>query len=64
LSRPDRERIAKAIDRLPEGDVRKLRGVQRTWRLRVGDWRVLFSLNQAERIVDVLAVRPRGRAYD
>ena len=44
--------------------MRKLRGVQRTWRLRVGDWRVLFSLDYAERIVDVLAVRPRGRAYD
>lgn len=64
LSRPDRERIAAAIDRLPEGDVRKLRGVQQTWRLRVGDWRVLFALDRAERLVDVLAIRPRGRAYD
>jgi mRNA interferase RelE/StbE len=64
LSRPDRDRIAAAIDRLPEGDVRKLRGVQNTWRLRVGDWRVLFSIDRAARVVDVLAVRPRGRAYD
>jgi mRNA interferase RelE/StbE len=64
LSRPDRERIAAAIDRLPGGDVRKLRGVHHTWRLRVGEWRVLFSIDHADRVIDVLAIRPRGRAYD
>jgi hypothetical protein len=37
--------------------------VRRIWRLRVGDWRVLLSRDQARRVIDVLAVRPRGRAY-
>src|SRR5687767_11922072 len=36
LSRIDRERIAAAIDRLPAGDARRLRGRTPEWRLRVG----------------------------
>jgi mRNA interferase RelE/StbE len=64
LSLTDRERISRGIDALPTGDVRKLKGVEEIWRLRVGDWRVLFSLDHDARVIDVLAVRPRGRAYD
>lgn len=43
--------------------MRKLRGEENLWRLRVGDWRVLFSRDQDRHVIDVLAVRPRGRAY-
>jgi mRNA interferase RelE/StbE len=64
LGRRDRERISTAIGALPKGDVKLLRGPERLWRLRVGDWRVIFDRIDAERVIDVLAVRPRGRAYD
>ena len=63
LSRPDRERIRAAIDRLPEGDVRPLQGASGLWRLRVGDWRIRYRRDDTERIVDVTAVDPRGDAY-
>lgn len=63
LGRPDRERLRAAIDALPEGDIKRLRGVDRLWRLRVGEWRVIFGRRDDERVIDVLAVRPRGRAY-
>jgi mRNA interferase RelE/StbE len=63
LGRRDRERISDAIGTLPEGDVKLLRGPDRLWRLRVGDWRVIFDRKDTERVIDVLAVRPRGRAY-
>lgn len=63
LSRPERERILDAIARLPEGDVLRLQGAERIWRLRVGEWRVRFERDDAERRVDVLAVKPRGSAY-
>jgi mRNA interferase RelE/StbE len=63
LGRRDRERISAAIGELPEGDVKLLRGAERLWRLRVGEWRVIFDRQDAERVIDVLAVRPRGRAY-
>jgi mRNA interferase RelE/StbE len=63
LSRTDRERIAAAIDRLPAGDVRRLRGPTQEWRLRVGDWRVRFERDDAARRINVLAIRSRGSAY-
>lgn len=63
LSRPDRERIANGISALPEGDVKRLRGVERQWRLRVGDWRIIVARDDTRRVIDVIAVRPRGRAY-
>jgi mRNA interferase RelE/StbE len=63
LSRIDRERIVRAIDRLPAGDTRRLRGRTPEWRLRVGDWRVRFERDEARRRIDVVAVRSRGSAY-
>jgi mRNA interferase RelE/StbE len=63
LSRTDRERIAAAIDRLPVGDVRRLRGRTPEWRLRIGDWRVRFERDDAARRINVLAIRSRGSAY-
>lgn len=63
MSRPDRERISRAIERLPEGDVRPLHGEEDVWRLRVGDWRVRYERHDNERRIDVLDVKPRGSAY-
>jgi len=44
-------------------DVQKLRGKPNEWRLRVGDWRIRFGLDASARIVVILRVLPRGRAY-
>ncbi len=41
----------------------KLSGGDDLWRVRVGDYRVLYSLSDASRTVRVIAVRHRGRAY-
>jgi mRNA-degrading endonuclease RelE of RelBE toxin-antitoxin system len=41
----------------------KLTG-EETWRVRVGDWQVLFERDEAARQVIVVRVLPRGRAYD
>ncbi len=48
---------------LPEGDVRQLKGMPGEWRLRVGDWRVRFQRDDAERLIDIVLVAPRGGAY-
>ncbi|MFP5389392.1 MAG: type II toxin-antitoxin system RelE family toxin [Thermoleophilia bacterium] len=63
LGRKDRERISSAIRQLPDGDIKRLRGPERLWRLRVGEWRILFDRRASEKVIDVLAIRPRGRAY-
>jgi mRNA interferase RelE/StbE len=34
------------------------------WRIRVGDWRILYEIDDSHRIVDIGAIRHRSKAYD
>jgi mRNA interferase RelE/StbE len=68
-SLPDRfiEKILPKIENLsiaprPSG-CRKLSGEKNLWRIRVGDYRVVYSVNDRERLVDIVAVRHRKDAY-
>ncbi len=63
LGRSQRERLGDAIARLPEGDVRRLLGMEGRLRLRVGEWRVIFSQDHANHTIIVLKVSSRGTAY-
>jgi mRNA interferase RelE/StbE len=51
-----------AVDARPRS-CRKIRGQRDLWRLRVGDYRVIYSVDDAEKIIDVIAIRPRRDAY-
>jgi mRNA interferase RelE/StbE len=66
LDQPVQRRVIDALDRLvgdpPAGDVVKLTGPDDEWRLRIGDWRVRFQ-RDADGLIYVLRVLPRGRAY-
>ncbi len=68
LSRPDRARIAEKIHQLglnpddPALDVRRLQG-EPYYRLRVGDWRVIFDRQDALKIIAIERIKPRGDAY-
>jgi mRNA interferase RelE/StbE len=67
LDPPIRQRIVAAIDRLATGDaigIVRLRGTEAAYRLRVGDWRVIFRRLDDEIVILVIPVLPRGRAYD
>jgi len=61
------ERLDKAFDRLKvnpfEGNIKPLRGRPGSYRARVGDLRVLFTVNLVSRVVDVAAIVTRGQAY-
>jgi mRNA interferase RelE/StbE len=46
----------------PVGDIRKLQGVE-GYRLRVGEWRVIFRLLEESEEILVIAIRPRSSAY-
>jgi mRNA interferase RelE/StbE len=48
---------------LPHG-VKKLSGGRDLWRIRVGDYRVIYSVDDRARAVDVIRVRHRSKAYD
>jgi mRNA interferase RelE/StbE len=43
--------------------VRKLHGAEDLWRLRVGDYRIVFAIEDANELVDVRVVRHRKDAY-
>jgi mRNA-degrading endonuclease RelE of RelBE toxin-antitoxin system len=64
-NRQQAHRIVAALRRYVRedvGDVRKLSARDSEWRLRVGDWRVIFTL-VGDGEVHVLAVLPRRDAY-
>jgi mRNA interferase RelE/StbE len=61
------ERVVPKIESLvlrprPAG-CKKLKGGQNLWRIRVGDYRVVYSLDDARQVVDIVAVRHRSEAY-
>jgi mRNA interferase RelE/StbE len=67
LDHKTRERVLAALERLAEtghGAVTKLTDVNPPeYRLQVGDWRVRYGLDPTARILTVLRVLPRGKAY-
>lgn len=64
LKKQDRalqERILKAINSLPAGDVKKLQGTSSKYRLRVGDIRVIFD--KQGNILYIERINNRGEVY-
>jgi mRNA interferase RelE/StbE len=43
---------------------RKLKGENNLWRVRIGDYRVVYAIYDNEQRVDITAVRHRGKAYE
>lgn len=68
LPRPARDRILDAIDDLqhdprPNG-AKKLAGEQSAWRIRVGDYRVIYDVLDHELVVTVLRAGHRREIYE
>jgi len=42
---------------------RKLQGFENLWRIRIGDYRVIYQVFDEELVVDIVAVRHRSKAY-
>jgi Cytotoxic translational repressor of toxin-antitoxin stability system len=57
------KRIINAIIELPKGDIKKLKGMNEVYRLRVGDFRVIFEKNDNELIIIVIDIGNRGQIY-
>ncbi len=47
----------------PNNNVKKLKGSD-DYRLRVGDWRVIYSLIDARLVIVVVRIAPRGGVYE
>ena len=68
LNAPLVQRIFPKIEALakeprPKG-CRKLRGEKNLWRIRVGEYRVIYSIYDDKKVVDIIAVRHRSAAYE
>ncbi len=59
--KPTKRRLKEAIEKIPFGDIKKLQGIDNGYRLRVGDLRVLFSIEDDTIYIDNII--PRGQAY-
>ena len=68
LQKIERERIRAAINALAGGpnaeglDVKPLKG-RPEWRLRAGNWRILFRVDHERIIITVVRLASRGDAY-
>ncbi len=63
LSADDRDAINAAFSQMCkdpfDGDVKFLRGLD-TLRRRIGDWRILYELNETKKVIVVTAIKRRG----
>ncbi len=64
LNEPQQQRILHAIHQLPfTGDIKTMQGHQGLFRLRVGDYRILYTVDHGELIVVVVDAGNRGDVY-
>ena len=66
LPQPEKERVLKAIYHLPEGnDIKELKGKKNKglYRLRVGDYRVVYTIDNGKLIICVVDAGNRGDIY-
>ena len=69
LEHKEQERIKNTVEKLSDGpfnrkdlDIKMLNG-REGWRLRVGKWRVIFTVYRFEIRINVLEIGPRGDIY-
>ena len=61
----ERRRVAAAIEQLPNGeDIKRLKGHDKLLRLRVGDYRIIYTVDNGELIVYVVDAGNRGQIYN
>lgn len=67
LPAPDKERVLRAINKLPDdGDIKQLKGQKSNgfFRLRVGNYRIIYTVDHGELIVCVVDAGNRGQIYN
>jgi len=63
FSRIDRKILALAETPRPAG-CKKLKGYKDHWRVRVGDWRVLYIIDDMTKLVSVTRIAHRREVYE
>ena len=60
----DRIRIYDAINNLPHGDIVKMAGYEDWYRLRVGNYRIIYTIEHNRLIIRVIKAGNRGDVYN
>ena len=63
FARIDPKILALADDPRPAG-CKKLKGYKNQWRIRAGDWRVIYMVDDTERLVSVTRIAHRRDVYE
>jgi mRNA interferase RelE/StbE len=63
FTRIDRKILALADNPRPAG-CKKLKGYKDHWRIRVGDWRVVYIISDATKVVSVTRIAHRREVYE
>ncbi len=63
FTRIDRKILALADNPRPSG-CKKLKGYKDQWRIRSGDWRVLYIIDDAAKLVSITRVAHRREVYE
>lgn len=58
-----RIRIYTAINKLPTGDIKKMKGFNDLYRLRVGSYRIIYTWDENEIIIEIIEANNRGDIY-
>ena len=68
LDRATRQRMERRLDELEENPYdprisKLLKGWESLRSSRVGDWRILYTIQEETKTIYIVAIRPRGEAY-
>ena len=64
LPMKEKRRVVTAIEQLPNGeDIKRMKGHADLLRLRVGDYRIIYTVNNGKLIVYVVDAGNRGEIY-
>ena len=67
LDKPTKSRILSALDGLamipPLGDIATMQGMRGFFRLRIGGYRAIFTVDDKEKAIYIQAIGPRGDVY-
>ena len=61
--RQQQERLLEAIYAIPKGNIKPLQGFKEIYRLRVGNYRVIYRIKNDELLILVLKIGNRGDIY-
>ena len=61
----EKRRVVAAIEKLPEGeDIKRMKGHEGLFRLRVGGYRIIYTVDHGELVVCVIDAGNRGQIYN